>query len=248
MSDSQSTQQADDSASSAAAQAAGETAGVAAEQGRNVASTAADQAKAVAGEAKSQAMSVTSEARQQASRVVDDASSELRQQLEQRLTELAHSARGTAGELRALHEGRTDEAGRAGNLARQASDRLGQMADKADELGLGGMTEEAVKFARRRPLMFLGGAVAAGFLAGRTLRNAKAASDAEQPTSERGLPTGSPSGYGDRELAGTRPVPSEIGTLEGPTGAVAPEETALGITGVTVPGAAGPAPGPGGVG
>lgn len=241
-----------DSAASAAAQAASQTAGVAAEQSRNVASTAGEQAKAVVSEAKTQAASVAGDAREQVSRVVGDASTELRQQLEQRLTQLAHSARGTAGELRALHEGRTEETGRAGDLTRQASDKLHELADRADHLGVNGVTDEMARFARQRPMMFLGGAAAAGFFAGRMLRNAKAADEDSGTSSGMGQDRALPSSAGgvyDPLVAGRSPA--ELGVLDGPTGAVMPDETGLGVsgtTGVPVPGSGGPATGPGGIG
>jgi vacuolar-type H+-ATPase subunit H len=160
----------------AAQQAAGQTAGAVAQEGKAVASTAAEQAASVVGDVREQALSVAEEARTQAQRVFGDASTEFRSQAEQRLSDASRTARSTAGELRALAEGRTDEAGRTGELAARASDQLERLAGRVDELGWQGVADEVADFGRRRPLVFLAGAAAAGFLAARVLKNAKAAS------------------------------------------------------------------------
>ena len=114
--------------------------------------------------------------------MVGDASAEFRPQLEQRLTQLVQSTRGASDQLRALHEGRTDDAGRAGDLARQASDKLGQLADRADGLGVQGVTQEVARFARRRPVAFLAAAAAAGVAAGRMMRGMQAAKSDSAPS------------------------------------------------------------------
>jgi len=208
---------------SAAGDAATKTAGVAAEQGKAVATTAADQARSVAGEAKAQARGVVEEARGQAQQVLGDATSELRQQTDQRLTEAAKAARSTAGQLRALAEGRPEEAGRSAELVQQAGQRLDELADRADELGVQGVANELMDFARRRPVVFLAGAAAAGFVAGRMLRNVKAANQEEQAdrptlpatTDTTGVATfgelgGTPaSGATAPGLEGAAPIPSQ---------------------------------------
>ncbi len=225
-----------------AVQAAGDTAGVAADQSRNVAASASEQAKAVANQATSQVRSVTDEARQQASRVVGDASTEFRTQMEQRLTQLVHSTRGASDQLRALHEGRTEEAGQARDLARQASDKLGGLADRADELGLQGVTDEVARFARRRPLAFLAAAAVGGVAAARLMRSVQATT---------GSPDSGGAGTGQASLpASTRApaAPAEVGTLGGPTGAVVPGETGLGVTGPALGGNPSGIGNPGGVG
>lgn len=164
------------SKSEAASEAASRAAGAAKQEGKVVASTAADQAKSVAGEAATQARTVVEEARSQAQVVVGDASTELRQQVDQRLTEASKAARSTAVQLRALAEGRPQEAGRSAELVQQASERLEHLAGRADELGVQGVAEELASFARRRPLVFLAGAVGAGVLAGRMVRTLQATS------------------------------------------------------------------------
>lgn len=199
--------------------AASDTAGSAAEQGQAVAQTAASQAQDVASHARDQVGTVATEARQQAQKVMSSTTSEVQSHLEQRLGNAASSARSTAGELRALVEGRPHEAGRTADLARQATDRLERMADRVDDLGVQGILDETSDFARRRPAAFLAGAVAAGFVAGRLARAGKevqssSSSTASTSTSTQfassaptpGLPAAS--GYGG-ELTG---VGTGVGT------------------------------------
>lgn len=191
--------------------AASDTAGSAAEQGQAVAQTAASQAQDVASHARDQVGTVATEARQQAQKVMSSTTSEVQSQLQQRLGTASSSARSTASELRALVEGRPDEAGRTADWARQATDRLERLADRADDLGVQGIIDETTDFARRKPGAFLAGAVAAGFVVGRLARAGKEVQSSSSSTSSsnqfaspgatQGLPATS-GGYGG-ELTGS---------------------------------------------
>ena len=57
-------------------------------------------------------------------------------------------------------------------MVRTAAEQLGRIADRAQELGPKGVADEVAHFARRRPLVFLAGAAATGFVVGRIARNA----------------------------------------------------------------------------
>jgi hypothetical protein len=165
----------DTSKAEVAKSAAQDTAQTAAEKGQEVAATAAEQAKGVASVASEQVATVGSQAVDQARTVLDSASGDVRDQLEQRLRTLSEQARTTAEELQALVDGRPEDAGRTKELAQSASQRIGQMADKADELGVQGVVEEVTDLARRRPVLFLAGAATAGILVGRMARAGKEA-------------------------------------------------------------------------
>jgi hypothetical protein len=173
---------AQDTAQEAAAQGR-QVASTAAEKGQEVASHAAEQAKGVASVASEQAATVGSQALGQARTVLDSASGDVREQLEQRLTTLAEAARTTADELQALVEGRPEEAGRTKELAQTASQHIGRLADRADELGVQGVVEEVTDLARRRPVLFLAGAATAGVLVGRMARAGKEARGGSSDTS-----------------------------------------------------------------
>lgn len=208
-----------------------EVAGAAAGEARDVASTAVEQAREVAGVATEQAASVASQAVDQARTVVGGATDEVREQLEQRLRDLAGAARDTAGELQALCEGRPDDAGRSRDLARQASGHLERMADRAEELGVQGVVEEVGDFARRRPLVFLAGAAAAGVVVGRLAKAGRA-------TSGGGVGAPAPGGA----LAGeAHPPPGGTGMFGEPTTLPPPAPTPLPPPADAGPGGAPPA-------
>ncbi|MCU1453408.1 MAG: hypothetical protein JWN46_1554 [Acidimicrobiales bacterium] len=208
----------------AARSAAADTASTAAEQGKAVAGAAVDQAKDVAVQAREQLGTVTDEAKHQAQRVLSDTSSQLESQLEDRLGTLAGSARSTAGELRALVEGRPQDAGRARDLAAQAADRLDRVADRTEQLGVRGMAEEVSELARRRPVAFLFGAAAAGLLVGRMARAGKEATSSDGSSSANGsslAPTGGQNGFGRTSLGANGPVSEPPMTASTPVGGAA---------------------------
>ncbi|HMJ75921.1 MAG TPA: hypothetical protein VK507_08105, partial [Iamia sp.] len=120
-----------------------------------------------------------SQALDQARTVLDSATGDVREQLEQRLRTLSGQARTTADELQALVEGRPEDAGRTREMAQSASDHIGRLADRADELGVQGVVEEVTDLARRRPVLFLAGAATAGILVGRMARAGKEAQGSE---------------------------------------------------------------------
>lgn len=210
---------------------ASETASAVADQGKAVASTAGEQAKSVADTAMVQAKTVSQEAVHQAQRVMGDATGELQTQLHQRVTQVAEKAKTTGDQLKALAEGRTDEAGPAADWARQASDQLTQFSSRLDEMGLQGATDEVKRFARQRPMAFLAGAAAAGFLIGRTVRNASGSGSngADQLGQPRQLPAAG------RTSMGTTPELDLAGGTTPGVGTTGMGTTGLGTT-VDVPG------------
>jgi hypothetical protein len=131
-----------------------------ADAGRHVADTAAEQAGQVAQEAKRQARDLLGEVRDQAT-----------QQARTGQQNAADSIRGLADELREMVDN-GDRHGTASELAAQAADRLGGVADWIGAREPGDLVEEVRRFARRRPGAFLLGAAVAGILAGRLTRGA----------------------------------------------------------------------------
>lgn len=120
-----------------------------------VASTAVQQAKEVVDEARQQAGSVVQELR---SRAMDEAEGQTRRaagvlrQWAQDLTELAENAPGDSP---------------ARSVAVQMADRGHRAADYVDKQGVEGIVGDLQRFARRRPGLFLGGALLAGLAVGR---------------------------------------------------------------------------------
>jgi hypothetical protein len=131
-----------------------------ADAGRHVADTAVDQAGQVAQEAKRQARDLLGEVRGQA--------------MEQARTgqqNAADSIRSLAGELHEMADN-GERHGTASELAGQAADRLGGVANWIGAREPGDLVDEVRRFARRRPGAFLLGAAVAGVLVGRLTRGA----------------------------------------------------------------------------
>lgn len=174
--------------------------------GQQVAATAKEQAGQVAGEAKGQAREVLDQARRE---LVDQASSQ-----HQRATGGLHSL---ADELQGIASGSGSGEGIAADLARQASTRARDLASWLEAREPGDLLEEARRFARQRPGMFLAGAAVLGLIGGRLTRGmADEARDdsgadvtASYPTSytEPVEPTAAPV-VGTAPVASTPPVSS----------------------------------------
>lgn len=147
------------------------------EQASAVAGTAMDSGKQVAAEAKQQARQVTEEARGQLRNLVHQSHHELKAHASAQTSRAAANMKTLAQQLTALAEGRTDEAGGLADYAGQTGDKIGSYAQRLQDGGLDGVVGDARGFARRRPGLFLLGAVAAGFAAGRLIRGAQAAGD-----------------------------------------------------------------------
>jgi hypothetical protein len=181
------------------------------EQAADVASGAVDKGKEVAGQAASGATAVASEAKGQAQELVHRTRQELMDQAGSRGQQAAGGLRTLSDQLVALGEGRTNEAGRLPEYLEQARTKATELADRLEQGGPQGVLDDVTGFARRRPGLFLVGAVGAGFLVGRLIRSG-AASGATSSTSSSppGLAGATPRGIGatsnafadDGDLAG----------------------------------------------
>lgn len=133
------------------------------EKGTEVASTAADQAKNVAGEAKNQARHLLQETQTQ-----------VREQVGSQKEKATGGLRSISDELRSLADGTQigQPSGMIADLARQASDKIQDIATWIESREPADVLEEVRQLARRKPGSFLLGAAAAGALAGRMTRGA----------------------------------------------------------------------------
>jgi hypothetical protein len=166
------------------------TSQVAREQGQQVKGSAQKAASNVAGTAGERARDIKDEASSHARGLVSEARSQVRGRMEQE-TERAGSALSQAGtQLQALAEGRTDEAGVFGEYAQQAARAVNRWADSVQERGFDGLLDDLRSVARRRPGVFLLGAVAAGVVAGRFGRNLREEMSDGSGNGQRALPSG----------------------------------------------------------
>ncbi|MFF8973925.1 hypothetical protein [Streptomyces sp. NPDC014995] len=188
------------------------------EAARTEASATADQARQaagqVAGTAADQAKAVAGEVRQQAGAVAHDLRSRARNEVEEQ-------ARRAAG---ALHHWADDLAGMAENaqsdsparsLAGQAAHGGHRAADYLEKHGVGGVLSDVQDFARRRPGMFLGGAMVAGLAVGRLVKVA-AKADGSSAGGPQQIPTGAQAALDERETPATLPSGPPPGVVREP--------------------------------
>lgn len=192
---------------------------VAREQGQQVKGSAQDAASNVAGTAGDRARDLKQQAGTHARGIAGEATRQVRSRAEQE-TERAGAALGQAGsQLQALAEGNIDDAGVLGEYAQQAAQTVNRWADTVQDRGLEGLLDDMRGFARRRPGMFLLGALAAGVVAGRFGRNLR-----EELSDDGGSPQ--PLGSGSSAPAATGTTPAPIGGTPSSAGAPPDERTA----------------------
>jgi uncharacterized phage infection (PIP) family protein YhgE len=144
-----------------------------------VATTAADGAKEVAGEASAQTKAVISQAKQQVDDLVTQTRAEVRQQAEDRSAQAAAGLLRLSEQVAALADGQPESAGSLPRYLEEAQEHVRRLASRLEQGGPQGLLDDMSRFARRRPGLFLAGSVGAGFLVGRMLRAAPAASAAD---------------------------------------------------------------------
>ena len=141
------------------------------ERAANVREDAAEQAGEMATNVKDQAGAVAQVALDQGKQVVDRAREQLHEQGQQRANEAGQALHRVSDQLQALADGRPEEAGPVADYVRQASDRSRQVAARLEQGGVDGVVTDVTRFARRRPVLFLAMAGAAGFVVGRAVRS-----------------------------------------------------------------------------
>jgi hypothetical protein len=182
----------------------------------DVAQTAADNAKNVAAETKAQARNVVSEAKDQ-----------LREQTSAQHKSLVSNLRSLADELGSMASS-GDQSGVATDLVGKASDRARTTASWLDDRDPAQLVEELRSFARRRPGVFLAGALAAGVVAGRLTRGVAAAHSSDTSSSTTGGSALSSGTSGTIGTVGALPAtPSGYDTPQLPTGGAAYPEGSL---------------------
>lgn len=140
------------------------------QEAANVAGTAKNEAAHVARTAGHEAKQVGREARTQISRLYDETRMELSDQAAHRQDRLAQGLRSASDELHGMASSSTD-GGVATDLVRQAAHRLNGAASWLNDRDPGAVLQEVKRYARRRPMVFLGVAALAGVVVGRLTRS-----------------------------------------------------------------------------
>jgi len=166
---------------------------VAKDQAANVASTAQQAGGQVAATAADQAKQVTQETKRQAQDMLAEGRSQLQEQARTGQQKAGAGLSDMAQQLRTMVDGSSETpSGPAADLVRQAGDKLEEFATYVQGREPGDLVNDVRAFARRKPGVFLFGAAVAGIVAGRLTTGIVAAHKDD-----------SPSGTGNRQLAGT---------------------------------------------
>jgi hypothetical protein len=110
------------------------------------------------------------EAKHRATDIMGDARNELSQQMRDKSREAGQALRQMAEGFGHLADGHPEQAGRSLEYVTMAEQRLMQLANRLDYGGPEVLLDDVRRFARRRPVMFLGLAIGAGFSIARMTR------------------------------------------------------------------------------
>jgi vacuolar-type H+-ATPase subunit H len=143
---------------------------------QQTAAAANEEGKKVADTARTEIQEVAAEARTQVSGLRDEALAELNEQSRTQRDRLVRTSQEFADDLEQM----ASQGGRPGlatDLARQVAGRARGLSSQVDGREPAELLDELRRFARRKPGVFLLGALTAGMVAGRLARGAKAAND-----------------------------------------------------------------------
>lgn len=157
---------------------------------REVAHEAKAAAGDVAGTAVEKAGEVQQEAVAQVRNLVHEATTQVRTQADAQTARVAEGMGSLGDQLRALVDGRPEDAAMIRDYLQEGADRLSSWSARLQSQGIEGTLDEVQRFARRRPGVFLLGALGLGVGVGRVLRGAQAASsDNDAPDTSLRSPT-----------------------------------------------------------
>ena len=168
-----------------------------------VSSDAKDHAKDLLESAADQAKSVTAEVKDHASDLVSQTRSVVSDEVGNQTGRVATSIDGYARQLITMASRADDPDDAVAQFVREAGDRMQAMARRLQQGGPDVLLADVKRFARRRPGLFIMGAVGAGFVAGRLLRNVDKQAIAD---AAKGEDTHTPSQVGSIDLTGTSPM------------------------------------------
>lgn len=135
------------------------------------ASTLVEKASEVRSVASGEARGVAQDAKYHARQVAYESRESLRSEASNQAARVASTLRDIGGQLQAMADSQAG-GGTAVDMSRQLADAATRVADKLETGGVDATLADVKSFARRRPGLFLVGAIGAGFVAGRLLKAA----------------------------------------------------------------------------
>ena len=141
------------------------------EQAQQTATTAADEGKHVAGVVGDEVQNVAGQAKDQARGLIDDAFGQIDEQSRTQRDRLVDTLKSVSSDLEGMAA--SGDSGLAAQIAQQAAQRARGLSTHLDGREPADLLEDVRQFARRRPGVFLVGALCAGVVVGRLARGAK---------------------------------------------------------------------------
>jgi hypothetical protein len=144
------------------------------EQAQEAVTTAADEGKHVAGVVGDEVQNVAGQAKDQARGLLDDALGQIDDQSRTQRDRLVGTLQSVSSDLEGMAS--SGDSGLAAQATRQVAQRARSLSTHLDGREPSDLLEDVRQFARRRPGLFLLGALGAGVVVGRMARGAKQAS------------------------------------------------------------------------
>ncbi len=164
------------------------------DEARETKDTAVQAGAHLASSAQEEAQSLVSEAGSQMHNVAGEFMGSLQEQAGMQQQKLADGLRSLGSDLKTMADAGDEE--QANSMARQwvreAARRASDASNWLDERDPGALVDEVKRFARRRPVAFLGIAVGAGILAGRLTRSLSAGAAETKPSGSNRRPEVAP--------------------------------------------------------
>lgn len=211
------------------------TASTAVEEARETKDTAVRAGAHLASSAQEEARSVVGEAGSQIHNVASDLMGSLQEQASTQQQKLADGLRSLGTDLKTMADSGNDTEGptTAQQWVREAGRRASEASDWLDRRDPAALIGEVKRFARRRPLAFLGIAVGAGILAGRLTRGLSAGSSEHELKNE---PDRSPRSLDDPQVPPVQVPPTPDYVLAARQAGTAPDYQPLAPPAVAGPG------------
>jgi len=151
---------------------------------QDAASSAAEEGKHVAEVAKDEAQKVAAEARSQARGLLDDAMTQVQDQSRTQRDQLVGTLQTFSDDLERMAD-QGGGSGLAAEVARQVADRARTFGNRIQDREPTDLLDDLRAVARRRPGLFLAGALAAGVVAGRLARGLNQAREGSNAPQQR---------------------------------------------------------------
>jgi hypothetical protein len=167
------------------------------EQVHQTASTAADEGKHVAAVVGEEAQNVAGQAKDQVRELMDETLGQVTDQSRTQLGRLVGTLQSVSADLETMAS--SADSGLASQLTQQVAERTRGLSTHLDGREPSEVLDDVRQFARRRPGLFLLGALGAGVVVGRLARGAKQAHSQDSAPSSTGTPqvAATPTSTGD---------------------------------------------------